>query len=181
MGTPALVYLRALDEGDLERTLRWHNDPELYATLGDTFRFVGRAAEAEWLRRKTSYLPNEVNVAICLREDGEHVGNAYLRDIDWVSRRATLHIFLSGTEHRGKGYGRQAVQLLLQHAFAQLNLHRIELMVLADNLPAIRAYERCGFQTEGRLRQNVFKRGAYADSLIMSVLAADVPPVEDSQ
>lgn len=165
------IFLRALEENDLERTLRWHNDPDLYSTLGDSFRFVSRTAEVEWLRRKSSYTPNEVNLAICLQARAEHIGNAYLREINWVARKATLHIFIGSKEHRGHGYGKHAVQLLLRHAFLDLNLNRVGLEVLADNVPAIKLYEKSGFVVEGRLRGYAFKNGEYKDVLVMSIRA----------
>lgn len=175
MKGPSKIRLRALEETDLERTHHWHNDPALYSTLGDSFRFVSQTAEAEWLRRKTGYTPNEVNLAICLRAKTEHIGNIYLREIDWVARKAALHIFIGATEHRGQGYGKQAIQLLLRHAFHDLNLNRVQLEVLADNAAAIKVYEQSGFVTEGRLRAAVFKNGEYEDSLVMGILAEDFP------
>ena len=172
MPTP-LIHLRALCDGDLERTLAWHNDPALYATLGDAFRFVGRGAEVEWLRRKSQFDSNEVNLAICVSDTGIHVGNIYLRRIDWVARSAVLHIFIGDPASRGKGYGRAAIAALLQHAFRDLNLNRVSLEVLADNAPAIRLYERCGFIVEGRFRQATFKDGRYRDVCAMAILAGD--------
>ncbi len=165
------VHLRALDESDLEQTLRWHNDPGLYASLGDTFRFVGRAAEAEWLRVKSGFLANEVNLAICRTANDEHIGNIYLREINWVARKAVLHVFLGTGEHRGKGYGQQAVRLLLRHAFMDLNLRRVGLEVLANNAIAIHVYEKCGFSSEGRLRSFAVKGGIPEDVIMMSILS----------
>ncbi len=163
------IVLRALEETDLERTHRWHSDPELYSRLVNPFRFVSKTAELEWLRRKAAYSANEVNLAICLRDNGEHIGNIYLREIDWISRRAFLGIFIGGPEHRGNGHGREALRQLLAHAFTDLQLNRVYLEVLADNAPAIKLYEGCGFTLEGRLRQHVFKNGSYKDVLVMGI------------
>jgi RimJ/RimL family protein N-acetyltransferase len=163
------VYLRALEESDIERTYCWHNDARLYDTLGDSFRPVSRASEAEWLRRKASYSTTEINLAICLSPTGEHVGNIYLRGIDWVARRSALHIFIGCSEHRSKGYGQAAVCQLLHRAFLDLNLNRIYLEVLADNIAAVKAYEKCGFELEGRLKNHSFKLGRYKDVLVMGI------------
>ena len=169
MATQPPIVLRALEEADLERTHRWHNDPELYSRLVNPFRFVSRTAELEWLRRKAGYSANEINLAICLRATGEHIGNIYLGEIDWVSRRAFLGIFIGSPEHRGKGYGQEAMRQVLAHAFADLHLNRVFLEVLVDNAPAIKVYERCGFAVEGRLRSHVFKNGSYQDVLVMGI------------
>src|SRR6266511_1340668 len=111
------VYLLALEFTDLERTLAWHNDRALYATLASPFRFVSRATEEEWLRQAQAASPQQINLAICLTAPEEHIGNIYLRDIDWVARRAELHIFIGDPRQRGKGYGRAAVRLLIDYAF----------------------------------------------------------------
>jgi RimJ/RimL family protein N-acetyltransferase len=163
------VFLRALEESDIERTYRWHNDAKLYDTLCSPYRPVSKACEADWLRRKTSCSNTEINLAICVNQTGDHVGNIYLRDIDWIVRSAGLHLFIGSSEHRGKGYGKAAVEQLLQRAFCDLNLNRVYLEVLADNTAAIRTYENCGFELEGRLKKHAFKLGRYKDVLMMGI------------
>lgn len=166
------IYLRALEASDLELTWRWHNDPALYATLGGAFRYVSHQTEADWLKAKAAFSPHEVSLAICLAESGEHVGNAYLREIDWIQRRAELHVFIGDESQRGKGLGQAATRALLRHAFDDLNLHRVYLFVLADNARAIRTYEKCGFHTEGRLVQHACKQGRMVDVVVMGVVRA---------
>src|SRR3954469_12727739 len=107
------VYLRALDTGDVERTLRWHNDPTLYETLVGTFRFVSPAAEAEWIRRKAAFSTDEVSLAICLDPAGTHIGNIALTHIDAVARHAELQMFIGEANARARGCGTQALRLLL--------------------------------------------------------------------
>ena len=79
--TTSKVYLRPLAQDDLDRVLKWHNDPELYSTLGGHFRYVSREAETEWLRRRLE-ARDEVNLAICLSAPPNHIGNIYLRNIN---------------------------------------------------------------------------------------------------
>jgi len=167
-GTARKVYLRALSQDDLDRVLQWHNDPELYASLGGHFRYVSREAEAEWMRRRVQ-APDEVNLAICLSDPAEHIGNIYLRNIDWVARNAELHIFIASPAHRGKGHGASAVALMVKHAFEDLSLMRLYLQTLASNSAAIKSYEKCGFVTEGRLRRHAFKSGKFEDMLFMGL------------
>src|ERR1017187_1062663 len=176
MNSEPAVFLRALEEGDLERTHRWHNDPELYSTLVDGFRFVSHQAEREWLARRATYSPSEVSVAICLSPGGEHTGNIYLRPINLVSRNAVLGLFIGEKAYRGRGLGRQALSAVLQHAFRELGLTRVYFEVLADNAPAIKLYESAGFKTEGHLRRHVFKEGGFKDVLVMGMLAEDFQP-----
>jgi RimJ/RimL family protein N-acetyltransferase len=167
------IYLRALETSDLDRTWKWHNDPGLYELLVSPFRYVSRAAEEEWLRQKAAYSQTEIQLAICLKRGDQHIGNVHLTNIDWVARHACVGIFLGAAEHRSKGYGRQALRLLLRHAFQDLGLQRVYLTVLADNRRAIRAYEKCGLVVEGRLRRHAYKQGQFKDLLFMSICAGD--------
>jgi RimJ/RimL family protein N-acetyltransferase len=162
------ILLRALSESDLDRVLSWHNDPDLYATLGGRFRHVNREAELNWLRQRIT-ASDEVNLAICLAGSLEHIGNIYLRNIDLVHRNAELHIFIAHPEHRGKGYGANAIGLLLKHAFEDLGLVRVYLHTLASNSAAIKSYEKCGFVIEGKLRKHAFKNGAFEDMIVMGL------------
>lgn len=174
------VYLRALEPSDLDRTWKWHNDPGLYEMLVSPFRYVSRAAEGEWIHRKAAYSQTEVQLAICLKPDDQHIGNIHLRSIDWVSRHAEVGVFIGEAQHWSKGYGRQAMGLLLRHAFHDLGLRRVYLTVLEDNQRAIRAYAKCGFTVEGRLRRHAYKDGQYRDLIVMGVCAGD-PGVERVQ
>ena len=104
------VYLRSLELEDLDKTWKWHNDSGLYEMLVSPFRFVSRLAEEEWIRQRLAYSQNEVQLAICLKESNEHIGDIHLRNIDWVSRLAEVGIFIGDAEHWSKGYGGQAMQ-----------------------------------------------------------------------
>jgi diamine N-acetyltransferase len=168
-----LIYLRALDVSDLEKVFTWHNDSTLYEHLGGNFRWVSRSAEEEWIRRRCMYSSNEINLAICISDTHEHIGNIYLRDMDWVARHAELHIFIGAQTQRGHGYGEAAIRQVLAHAFEDLGLHRVFLYVLVSNEPAIHLYKKCGFIEEGRLRQHIFKKGCNEDVLIMGLLSSE--------
>jgi diamine N-acetyltransferase len=167
------VYLRALEPSDVDRTRRWHNDPELYATLVNPFRYVSHAAEEEWIRHKAAYSQTEIQLAICLKEGERHIGDVHLTEIDWVSRHAWVGIFIGEAQHQSQGYGQQALRLILRHAFGDLGLRRLYLTVLDDNARAIRVYEKCGFRIEGRLRQHAYKCGRFKDLIVMGICEGD--------
>jgi len=163
------VYLRALEVEDLERTHKWHNDVFLYKTLGSNFRFVSRSAEETWLKGKCRFSKDEVNLAICVKDTNEHIGNVYLRDIDWTSRKATLHVFIGEVENRGKGYGGSAIRQIVSYAFGELNLQKICIRILADNKVAWQVYEKCGFTIEGTFKHHVYKNGEFKDVICMAL------------
>jgi RimJ/RimL family protein N-acetyltransferase len=167
MGEP--VYLRALETSDLDQIHTWHNDRNLYQTLTSPFHFVSRQTVLSWIERKSSFMDDEVNLAICIKGSDKHIGNIYLRQIRWVERHCHLEIFIGEQAERSKGFGQSAVRQLLSYAFNDLGLNRIHLQVLTDNVAAIRTYERCGFQIEGTLRKHAFKQGGWKDLHVMGV------------
>lgn len=165
------VYLRALEVTDLDRTLGWHNDSGLYETLGTPFRPVSRQTEEAWLKKAAEWSNNSLSFAVCLVETNAHIGNTYLREIDWISRRGELHLFIGEASERQKGYGQSAVRLLVSYAFRVLGLRRIYLEVLAENSRGVQAYEKCGFRKEGCMTGHTLKNGQFKDVLIMGLNA----------
>ncbi len=165
------VYLRALEKTDIDRCHEWHNDKNTYNTLVGTFNFVSKAAEENWLNSKTSFSPDMMNLAICLKSTDQHIGNIYLSNIDWISRNANIAIFIGEEKERSKGYGKSAIIQLLDYAFNDLNLIKVYLKALEDNNRAIHTYERCGFIIEGRLKNHIFKNGEFKDLIIMGIFS----------
>ena len=113
---------------------------------------------------------DDQHVQFTVVADGMCVGPVTLRGIDAHNRRAHLGIGL-GPQHRGKGYGSDACRGLLEYAFIDRGLNRVQLEVLVDNDVAIRAYQAAGFVVEGRLRESAWVRRCFADETVMSVLA----------
>jgi RimJ/RimL family protein N-acetyltransferase len=175
------IQLRALEPDDLDRIYEWHNDRSLYEMLGGPFRFVSREAVQAWLSRKTAFLSDEINLAICIKESDKHIGNLYLHQIHWIIRSARLEIFIGDHGERSKGYGQSAIRQLLTYAFEDLGLKKVYLDVLSDNLAAIHIYEKLGFEIEGRLRNQVFKQGAWKDMMLMAAYAEDFTSDWDSR
>ncbi|MGH9905645.1 MAG: GNAT family N-acetyltransferase, partial [Pyrinomonadaceae bacterium] len=105
--------------------------------------------------------------------DAALIGSCQLHSISAIHRSAELQIRIGQREDRGKGYGTEAVKLLLVHAYRDLNLHRVQVHVFSENVPAIRLYEKVGFKREGVLRNAVVIDGKTLDVLIMSVLSSE--------
>lgn len=108
--------------------------------------------------------------------DGVHIGSTGHYRVDKHNRKTTVAIVIYEREYWNRGYGTEALQLLLRHLFQRRKLHRVELRTLAENARMIRCAEKCGFRTEGLLRDaRYFERdGEYHDDVTMGVLASDV-------
>ena len=164
------VTLRAVTREDLGRLARFANDLEVeLAGGGDSplprpFERIEKDFE-----REVSEPPRDrTNFAI--EADGECIGTCGLFNIDWTARHAELGIGIGDKEYWGRGYGREAVGLLLDYAFRLRNLRRVWLEVHSANERGIRAYRSCGFVEEGRMREHVWLGGRYVDNVIMGVM-----------
>lgn len=173
MYTGALVRLRRVEpDRDVDDRYRWMNDPAVVATLGMRPGRLSREEIRSYLERAASSSDSLLEFAI-ESLDGIHIGGCTIRNFNHVSRSAELAIALGEGEYRGKGYGTDAVRLLVRVGFEQFNLNRIWLTVQAGNLAGIRAYEKAGFVREGLLRQYGFVNGAYYDSALMAILRSE--------
>ena len=161
------VRLRAVEPSDLPDYHRWLNDPEvtryllLYAPLS-------MPDEEAWYQAVRA--DPEQKVFAIETEAGQHIGNLGLMHLNWKDRSAELGIVIGDKSQWGQGYAQDAIRTLLAFAFGEMNLHRIYLRVYADHAPAIRAYRKCGFVEEGRLREDVYRQGSYHDMLVMGIL-----------
>lgn len=102
--------------------------------------------------------------------EGRYVGTIRLHGISWSDRKARLAVGIFDRRFWSRGYGTEAIRLLLRYAFDDLKLHRVELRVLAINARAIRCYEKCGFVREGLERESALIDGVWHDDVVMSIL-----------
>lgn len=165
------VRLRAVERPDVEKFHVWINDPEVTEGLA-LYLPMSMRDEESWFEGIAHRPPQEKPLAIDCR-DGDGwtlIGNSGFFDLDHTAHSGEIGIMIGVKSYWNKGFGTEAMLLLMQHGFETLNLHRIFLRVYASNPRAIRSYEKAGFAHEGRLRDAVYQRGNYGDVLIMSVL-----------
>ena len=93
-----------------------------------------------------------------------------MEKFDSINRNAVLGIFIGDKEYRSKGYGKEAIELILDFGFNYLNLHEIKLDVMAFNERAQKCYKKCGFKEYGRRRESVYLNGKYYDVISMDIL-----------
>jgi RimJ/RimL family protein N-acetyltransferase len=162
------VYLRPLEREDLPALLRWINDPETRMLTGETMPMSRAGGEAYFERiQKDS---SRVWLVVVERETGNIIGEAGLLRIFHPWRTADLTMILGDPAARGKGYGREAILLLMEYAFGALALHRLAIGVVGFNERALRFYESVGFQREGVQRDGYFYNHQFSDFVMMSIL-----------
>ncbi len=105
--------------------------------------------------------------------DDTVIGDVALQDIDWRNRTCTIGLSLAKAENRCRGYGTEAVQLLLQYAFGNIGLEQVSASTLERNLPAQRSLDKAGFVLEGRQRKAICYAGGRWDRLYYGMLAVE--------
>lgn len=173
-------FLRELSRGDLTAVNGWRNDREAQKCLVSPFRFVTDEVDGRWYDGYLGARANNIRLAICESASGKSIGVAYLLGIDWIVRSGDFGILIGDKGAQGKGAGEFATRALLAHAFGDMNLHRVQLSVLAGNERARSLYRKVGFLEEGRARQAAFKDGRYVDLIQMAILADDYRPIDPS-
>jgi RimJ/RimL family protein N-acetyltransferase len=167
------VRLRPLEDRDLSHLERWWADPEWQVFQQQTVRPQpdGPAQEQfrRWSRNDTA---GDAGFSVEARESGEFVGHITLWGAGLPARAATLAVII-GPSHVGRGYGTDAVRVMVGYGFRAMGPHRIGLAVAAFNHRGRRAYEKAGFQLEGVRREAVMMDGAFTDEVLMGVLQQD--------
>lgn len=164
------IYLSPRNAEDVEIFTEWMND--FFVT-----DYIGRSSNTVTLQEEKTFLEKADNdktvFAIIDIEKDEMIGTVGLHEIDNINRTATLGIFIGNQNYWSKGYGTEAIQLILDFGFNYLNLNNVELSLMEFNKRALKCYEKCGFKEIGRRRKCRFINGNYYDSISMDILAEE--------
>ncbi|NOR69318.1 MAG: GNAT family N-acetyltransferase [Methylomarinum sp.] len=171
-------YLRDICSSDIKTIHTWRNDAEIVAGLGASYRYVNLQTEETWFATYQSNRSTQVRLGIINKQDDHLIGMSNLVKIDSLARSAEFSLQIGDKEFWGIGVGKWATKFTIMHGFNNLNLNRIYLYVLADNIPAQAVYRAVGFLREGVLREAVFKEGKYKDLIVMSVLRQEFNCIE---
>ncbi len=155
-----------------ETFTRWDRDSEYRRLLDDEFaRIWSPKKNMQWFQEELEN-PKEDMFFFQMRTlDGDrHIGFIGLFDFAWNHGEAMVGIGIGERPFWGKGYGTDAMQVILRYAFTELNLWRVSLDVFEYNPRAIRSYEKAGFVVEGRCRRYIQREGRRWDIIYMSLL-----------
>ena len=114
--------------------------------------------------------PNAVLFGIRLLDNDTLIGDVGLTEIEWSNQVASLSIGIGDRNEWSKGYGREAMELVLGFAFGELNLRRVQLTVFDYNERAIALYEGLGFRREGVFREFGQRDGKCYDMYLYGLL-----------
>jgi RimJ/RimL family protein N-acetyltransferase len=164
------VSLGPVKKEYIEDYLKWLNDPELTQFLF-IYRPLTREMEEDWfnsLKNRDNFFIFAILIYDQVNND-KLIGNCSI-DVDWKNRIGNCGIMIGVKDYQGKGYGTEAMELLVEYGFNTLNLNRIELETYDYNIRALKSYKKVGFKQEGIKRQAIFINGKYHDRIIMGIL-----------
>jgi RimJ/RimL family protein N-acetyltransferase len=162
-----MIRLRPIRADDAEAMWDMVDDPEGRRTTGTTT--VWSRAETERWCATVSGREGRIDLAITANGADEYLGEIVLTDIDEALGSANLRLAMR-PGYRGRGYGTEAIELVLGLAFDGIGLHRVELDVLSINARAHSLYENIGFEVEGRRRDAYRDGDGWCDGIMMAML-----------
>lgn len=165
-----MIELRALSKLHVSPFYDWLNDEDSIRYSLSAFKKINTQTEVDLWFETLLQDEKNFNLGIFLKENNQLVGYAGICNISEQNQSGEYFIFIGDKSVWGKGIGSQVSKQLIEIAFQDKKLNRLMLTVSELNIGGVKAYQKAGFKTEGRLRQSCFRDGKFHDKLIMSVL-----------
>lgn len=167
------VKLKPLEREHIDLFLKWFNDPEITQYLL-MYRPLTRDMEEEWfngLKNREDFIIFSI-VVTEKNETDKLIGNCGIT-IDWKNRIGICGITIGEKNFHGKGYGTEAMKLLVDYGFKTLNLNRMQLETYEFNTRALKSYKKVGFVEEGLRREAIYINGNYHDCIMLGLLRSE--------
>ena len=173
------VKLRPIIREDINILNIWRNDEETFMYLGGGFLPVSIDIQAEWMNSLIDTMGPNKRFMICDKQD-QPVGMIGLYDIHHVNRTCEIGIFIGNKEAKGRGYGKEACILIEKYAREYLNIRKIKLNVVSENIKAVHLWEVLGYVKIGEFVQERFIKGEYKNVMLMEKFIGKVGEKKDS-
>jgi RimJ/RimL family protein N-acetyltransferase len=163
------VRLAAPVPEDAQLFARWNEDSQ-YMRQMDTDYVRPRSVHDYEEMTKSMRSENSMLFHIRTIREDRMIGFVAVHNIEWNNQTGLISIGIGDPDYRSKGFGSEAMRLVMNYAFNELNLYRLGLDVIGDNARAIHAYEKLGFRHEGIVRRAVHRDGLRVDRIYMGIL-----------
>lgn len=157
------LILNPIDESALKgEYVNWFNDAEV-CKYNSHFRIPYSEEKCTDYIKNTLLSDNAIVMTIKLKDKGVYIGNVSLQNINYIDRNAEIAWIIGEANFWGQGYATEAAGPLIGHAKNALNLHRLYLGTLDNNVAMQKVAVKLGFNQEGIRKEALFKNGAYHD------------------
>lgn len=177
-----LVRLREYREQDIELAKEYVNSEEIRQYIEGNVPFLYTLHNEKQWYESISASSELYNFAIETLETKEYIGGCGVNGLDYKNSIASVGIFIGNPEYLSKGYGTDALSILVKFVFEQMNINKVKLHVYDFNKRAQKCYEKVGFEKEAVLKKELFRNGKYHDIIQMSIFKEDYfkkHPIED--
>lgn len=159
-----------------ESYLHWMNDLDVCKFLETAIPY----SEVELQDFVNSMIAKKILFwAITLKHDGSHIGNIKIDPVNKKHLIGEFGILMGDRNNWGKGYAKEASKSVISYCFESLNLRKITLGVIKDNVAAVKLYESLGFEVEGSYRMHGIYGGKYCDAIRMALFNMNDPDVQN--
>lgn len=164
------IYLRALEPEDLEFIHTIENDESVWE-ISNTQMPYSKFLIKQYLEHshKDIYEVKQLRLVISSYEN-EPLGMIDLFDFDFKNSRAGIGILVKDINDRQKGYGREALQLLINYSFTHLNLHQLYCNISEDNRASIKLFTNQGFEPVGLKKDWIYSNKAYKNEYLFQLI-----------
>ncbi|APY07470.1 GNAT family N-acetyltransferase [Winogradskyella sp. J14-2] len=161
------VFLRALEPEDLDFVYEIENDTALWS-LSDTLTPYSRFTLKQYLEnaQQDIFEAKQLRLAICINS-GATIGLIDVFDFDIKNKRAGIGILIKDEAHRYKGYGSEALDLLVNYCFKTLHLHQVYANILESNVNSLKLFEHRGFKKIGLKEDWSFDGKHYCNEFLL--------------
>lgn len=166
------VYLRRLQKKDLEKFIKWQMDIEI-RFLDDPIIATLESEQGYEKFWEEKIMPDSYAFGIVLKQSDELIGCIGFKKLVFKNRNSEFYILIGEKNYWRKGFGREAMNLLLNYGFMELNLHHIWGSVMGSNERALLFYKSLGFKEEGWLREHLWRHGRWYDVISVGLLASE--------
>lgn len=161
------IYLRPLTLEDTDLLVDWRNKERV---LSNFFRQVKITKEGHenWFHKMVDS-GEVIEFVIYQKEKDCPIGCVYLQNIEWENNKAEEGVFIGEESALGKGYAKEAIQLILDYGFKEKGLHKIVARVLPENNASRYVHEAAGYKEEAYLKDEVIINGKYSDLVVYAI------------
>ena len=165
------IYLRALEPNDLEFVYVMENDQSIWE-VSNTQTPYSRFLVKQYLENahQDIYEAKQLRLAICQDEDFPALGLIDLFDFDPQNRRAGIGIVIQSINDRNKNIGSEALHLMIQYAFHNLNLHQLYANIATENTASIALFTKFGFEKIGVKKDWTLVNGIFKDEALYQLV-----------
>jgi len=164
-----VIFLRPVEQSDLIDTyVNWLNDP-----------MVNQWLETRWVNQTMltirdywethSKNSDEAWWAICTTADSRHVGCIKVGPVRWNHQSASVSLFIGDKGVWGKGVGSEAIKLVTDYCFSELEIEKLNAGVYANNTGSIKAFKKCEYSVQGCLKKDLSTVDGRVDLIVLGI------------